>query len=869
MRFLRKVPALFFLSLLLTIAVPVVAQVNRTTGPSLQLIQKARTLYDAGNFAEVVAVLQQAAAAFEAEGDRLNQAMALSNLAATFAELKQWQAAENAITSSLFIVRELPQETSQQRILADTLDIQGKIKLERGDPQNALDAWTESGKVYQQLERKDKYIESQINKSQALQALGLYPRACSTLLEILNLKSEACEVLPEALQTLKNQPVSVENMRAMNSLGNVLRVTGQLQQSQEILSLSLEAATSLNANQQQAEIYLNIGNTARTLANQTGLEDEQRQAFENNALEAYKKATELATNPETKVQGKINRLSLFISQKDWKEAENLWQNLRWQEDKISANKAGIFAQINLAESLMELSQQTSKANLNYSEIEQILNQAKQQAQNLGDKRLQAYVLGSEGKFYQMQKQWLQAQQLTIAALTLAPAFESPEIAYQLLWQLGRIRNAQGDISAATAHYTQAVNILSSLRSELVTVNQDVQFSFKESVEPVYRELVGLLLKEKSPSPDKLKLARQTIESLQLAELDNFFRDACADAKPRPIDEIDPQAAVIYPIVLSDRLEVILSVPGQPLRHYTTNKNQEELEAVFKQSIVSMNRLSFTKERLSVAQQLYEWLVRPAEKDLEKSNIKTLVFVLDGYLRNLSLATLHDGKEYLIQKYSLAVTPGLQLIEPRPLNQVGITAIAGALTEARQGFAPLPAVASEIKEISAEISANVLLNEKFTSLELQGKIKAVSSPIVHLATHGQFSSNAADTFILTWDERVNVKQFDQLLRSRFEGEKTPIELLVLSACQTAAGDDRAALGLAGLAIRSGARSTLGTLWHVNDQSTAIFMAEFYRQLVELKTNKAMAVRNAQLKLLENPKFQHPYFWAPFILVGNWQ
>lgn len=869
MPFLKKATLLFFLSLLLTITLPVVAQVNPTAGPSLQLIQKARTLYDAGKFTEVVAVLQQAAAAFEAEGDRLNQAMALSNLAATFAELKQWEAAQNAITSSLSIVREIPDSTSQKRILADTLDNKGKIQLERGEAQNALDSWTESGKLYQQLEKQDKYIQSEINKSRALQALGLYPRACSTLLEALNLKSESCEVLPEALQTLKNQPASVENIQAINSLGNVLRVTGQLQQSKDILSFSLEAAKTLNATQQQAEIYLNLGNTSRTLANQPSLEDEQRKAFENEALEAYKKATELATKPETKIQGQVNQLSLLTKQKNWVEAEKLWQVLHSQKDKIYDKRAGIFAQINLAQSLMELRQQTSTLNLKDSEIEQILNQAKQQVQNLGDFKLQAYILSSQGKLYEMQNQWEKAQQLTTEALALAPAFESPEIAYQLHWQLGRIRNAQGDISAATAHYTQAVNILSSLRSELVTVNQDVQFSFKESVEPVYRELVSLLLKEKSPSPDKLKQARQTIESLQLAELDNFFRDACADAQPRLIDEIDPQAAVVYPIVLSDRLEVILSVPGQPLRHYTTQKSQEELQAVFKQSIASMNRLSFTKERLPVAQQLYEWLVRPAEKDLEKNNIKTLVFVLDGYLRNLSLATLHDGKEYLIQKYSLAITPGLQLIEPKPLNQEGITAIAGALTEARQGFAALPAVASEIKEISAEISANVLLNEKFTSSQIQEKIKAVSSPIVHLATHGQFSSNAADTFILTWDEQINVKQFDELLRSRFDGEKTPIELLVLSACQTAAGDDRAALGLAGVAIRSGARSTLGTLWHVNDQSTAIFMAEFYRQLAELKTSKAMAVRNAQLKLLENPKFQHPYFWAPFILVGNWQ
>jgi CHAT domain-containing protein len=163
----------------------------------------------------------------------------------------------------------------------------------------------------------------------------------------------------------------------------------------------------------------------------------------------------------------------------------------------------------------------------------------------------------------------------------------------------------------------------------------------------------------------------------------------------------------------------------------------------------------------------------------------------------------------------------------------------------------------------------LLNEDFVSGRLHDRIKAVSYPIVHLATHGQFSSNAADTFIVTWDQKVNVKEFDQLLRSRSRDQQQAIELLVLSACETASGDNRAALGLAGAAIRSGARSTAATLWQVNDESTAIFMAEFYKQLASYKTSKAEALRNAQLTLLKNRDYQNPYFWAPFVLVGNWQ
>ncbi|MBD3563410.1 CHAT domain-containing protein, partial [Planktothrix sp. FACHB-1355] len=413
----------------------------------------------------------------------------------------------------------------------------------------------------------------------------------------------------------------------------------------------------------------------------------------------------------------------------------------------------------------------------------------------------------------------------------------------------------------------------------VTIQSQVQFSFRESVEPIYRELVGLLLEGEGKVTDraKLKLARQTIESLQLAELDNFFQDACADVKARIIDEVDRTAAIIYPIILGDRLEVILSVPdrvaslqeNRSLRHYSTAKSKAELESIFKRARVSLRRTAFPQERLPLAQQLYDLLIRPAEKDLAASGVKTLVFVLDGYLRNLPMAILHDGQKYLIEKYSIALTPGLQLLEPRPLTQVRLRTLTGALTEARQGFPALPAVASEVEQISSAVPADTLINQQFITQELQAQINKIPFPVVHLATHGQFSSKASETFILTWDERINVKQLDLLLRSRSQEKKAPIELLVLSACETAAGDDRAALGLAGIAIRSGARSTLATLWQVNDESTSIVMAEFYRQLTKPGISKAEALRNAQLKLLRNPQYQNPYFWAPFVLVGNWQ
>lgn len=866
-RSLRKAILLFLISCLLSVAIPpAVAQIQ--SPPAVQLVRQARTLWEEKRFSEAVPLLQQAAVQFEKTGENLPLATALSNLAATYGQLALWEQAEQAVNSSLSVVRTEPKTPEQQRILAETLNIQGQLQLERGQTQNAIDNFDLSAKIFQQIDRKNQLFQVQINQSRAWETLGLYPRACKILLTSLMLENQTCAVSTADLATLKNQPISAEKVRAVHALGRVMRVLGQLENSQNLLLEALTAAQKLGIKQDEAAIYLNLGNTVRAKSNKPGLNTRQQADLEASALEYYDRSAAITVAKPLQIQAQLNKLSLLVDRTNWSEAEVLWRSLEPQTAQLGSDRAGLYAQINLAQSLMKLAQSPAKT-LSLSDVDKMLERSASPANTLGDKRIQAYILAARGKLSELQQQHQQAESFTNQALSLAPVFESPDIAYQLLWQLGRIRKAQGNTEGAIAQYTQAVNVLSSLRGDLVTVNPEVQFSFRESAEPVYRELVGLLLAEESPSQAKLKLARQTVESLQLAELDNFFRDACADAKPQSIEQIDPAAAVIYPIILSDRLEVILSIPGKPLRRYTTNKSQAELETAFRLAKNTIRPAAFPRDRLPPVQQVYDWLIRPAEADLTASGIKTLVFVLDGYLRNLPMAVLHDGEKFLLEKYSIALAPGLQLLTPKPLREVKLRVLAAALSEARQGFSALPGVKREIQEISAQIPATDLLNEDFVSGRLQERIKSLSYPIVHLATHGQFSSNAADTFIVTWDEKVNVKEFDRLLRSRTGDNQQPIELLVLSACETASGDNRAALGLAGAAIRSGARSTVATLWQVNDESTAIFMTEFYRQLAASKTSKAEALRNAQLTLLQNQEYKNPYYWAAFILVGNWQ
>jgi CHAT domain-containing protein len=231
-----------------------------------------------------------------------------------------------------------------------------------------------------------------------------------------------------------------------------------------------------------------------------------------------------------------------------------------------------------------------------------------------------------------------------------------------------------------------------------------------------------------------------------------------------------------------------------------------------------------------------------------------------------MAALHDGEQFLIQKYALAITPGLNLTDPRPLPQPARVLAAG-LTQSVQGFSSLPYVKTELQAIANLYKSNLLLNQDFQVSRLENTLKRGLFPIVHIATHGQFSSDLDDTFILAADGKLTLERLNQLLDPlRFRDE--PIELLTLSACQTAAGDDEAALGLAGVAVKAGARSALATLWFINDQASSKLVVAFYRHLRSPSVSRATALQRAQIHLLGDPNYQHPAYWAPFLLINNW-
>lgn len=777
----------------------------------------------------------------------IERALDLSNQALAHQARGQWTQAETAIEQSLGLVRSQDlTDLSTLRAYAQILNTYGSLQLSLGHPEAALSTWQETNDYYRQLDDTEGQLGSQINQAQALQTLGFYRRARGLLVTVAD--------------EVQDQPDSALKATSLRSLGGVLQIVGNLQLSQQLLEQSLAMTQTLQQPEESAKTLLVLANTLRALGQP------------DHAQDRYAEVLTLSQNPSNRLSAQLNQLNLLIETQQWSAAAALFPDLSHQLSSLEASRLSVYSKVNFVESGLTFNQQrpSDLSVIPINAMAELLAQGVQQARVLQDPRAESAALGQLGQLYSTTQQWPAAQQVTQQAEQLAEDINASDLGYQWQAQLGKIYRQQADKRRAIAAYTSAIDTLQPIRADLLATNTELQFSFKEKIEPLYRDLVSLLLEPEDVSQTTLKQARELIEDLQLAELENYFRAACIDAEFEQIDRIDATAAIVYPIILPDRLEVILALPEQPLKHYRTYLPQSELEQSVQQLFVSFNPALSDQRRLSISKQLYDWLIKPAVPDLTAGSIKTLVFVLDGVLRSVPMTALHDGEQYLVENYAVALTPGLSLLGPHFSDPKPLQALMLGVSESIQGFSSLPGVKTELEEISANIEqAQVFLNEDFTKNAFESQVQSTPYPILHLATHGQFSSDLDNTFVLAWDQKITLGELDSLLKDRRIQAANPIELMILSACQTAEGDDRATLGLAGLALKSGARSTLATLWAVNDDSTVKLMRQFYQRLSQADSmTKAEALQKAQISLIRSDQFSHPFYWSPFVLVGNW-
>ncbi|NEZ61631.1 CHAT domain-containing protein [Leptolyngbyaceae cyanobacterium CCMR0082] len=840
----------FCITLCLTVLLCVTVIPARANLTTVELIKRGQTAYGLGQYQSAVDLWQQVTQ----QGTALEQASGLSNLGLAYLQLGDYDGAAAVIAEALDYLELQPQSNQQQRILAQVLSAQGKLYMAQGQLNDALVVQRQATTAYEAVGDKAGVLRSQLNQAQILRVQGYYHQT------LIQLESIATDV--DAL------PDSSLKAAGLRQLGNALLLNGDTQGAVARLQQSLEVSKAIDSATETTGALLSLGN-----------------ADQAKSANYYQQAAAVAPTTSLRLQAQVNLIGLWIKAGNFQAARDLLPVVASDLKELPQGRNAITIRLNLANSLIK----ANGAVWENRKTAQLLAETLQQAHHLNDQQGQSYGLGYLGQLYESQQQWKNAAKVTQQALALAQGSGTDIALYQWQWQLGRILEAQGDIDGAIAAYTQALESLQKLRVDLIAASPDVRFSFREEIEPVYRQLVDLLLKADTASTqdkeNKLQQARNVLESLQVAELVNFFRADCVVTQTVDIEQVSSKAAVIYPIVLDDRVEVVFRLPGQSLNHRSAMVAKERVLNTLSRlqrsisypgvdlrsrsrnarfEVVADQPLTF----ITPAQQLYDWLIRPIEADLATADIDVLVFVLDSALRNVPMSVLHDGNQYLIERYPIALTPGLQLIDPEPLANRNIRALVAGLSDSVGEFPPLPNVDAEIEAIQAQVPSEVLLNQSFVEPNFASKLTTGRGSVVHLATHGEFSSELEDTFVLAWDGPLNANQLSALLQSGEISRDETIELLILSACETATGDDRAALGLAGVAIRSGARSTLATLWLVDDRGTSELMGSLYGELTSTNLSKAEILQRAQLKLLNNEDYQHPYFWAPFVLIGNW-
>jgi CHAT domain-containing protein len=767
----------------------------------------------------------------------------------------------------------------------------GDFAFQQGQFQQAITYWKQA---LPKTPEKGKKIELFIRLATAYRFFGLPENALQALKEALTLAQKSGEQIRQAI--------------VLTSISELHLLTGKLEVAKITADKSVEIARQFPWQPLVLANALNHRGTVWSLHENT-----------EDALQDYQESFILVqqhgSNIRLKATVLINQLRAILQAEnaDWLDDDWLDEALPTFEDAL-AQISQLPASYDKAMKLLSLAQMGIAIQREESietpsqfipTLSEIIHHALQLAHKLQDNRLQSYAYGYLGelseitgcfskvvfrKLTENKQQCFNALSLTRRALFFANKttsfnyFNSLDALYRWQWQMGRLLNVQGDVQKAIEYYQAAVKTLDKIRSALTSSYLVTAKGFRQSVQPVYFGLVDLLLQQATQAKKQRQQylrreAIRAIETFKQAELENYFKEDCITAsevnlatvinnteKKYPT-EFSDNTAVLYPIILPKRIELLLLFPNR-IEQKTIPVKKAHLKREIKKLRRSVEPLGgktlrqFDKNR---AYHLYQWLIQPIETELV--GIKTLVIVPHDILLTLPFAALYDGKhkQYLIEKpYTLVISLGFLSNPQVPSKKVEI--LLGGLSEAVGEFDALLHVQTEIDKIHHIYQGTApLLNSDFTINRLKEALKIIPYTVVHLASHAKFNRNPAQSFILTYeaDNKLTMKHLERLSQFRQE----PLELLTLSACQTAKSDDeRAALGLAGVAVKASARSVLATYWWVDDLATSKLMPAFYRQLQNV--SKAQALQNVQRHFLSQKEYEHPYYWAGFVLSGNW-
>lgn len=566
------------------------------------------------------------------------------------------------------------------------------------------------------------------------------------------------------------------------------------------------------------------------------------------------------------------------------------------------------------------------------------------AEKNGWSRAQSQMEGYEAEWYGQDGKIEQAIATALAAVQHAGNANAPDLAMKWESDLGRLLARQGQNDQAIEAYRRAVFHVSEIRNDIPVTYQNGKSSYTETLEPIYRGLADLLMREAaraSESEEEHGLLLETIntlEKLKQSEMEDYFNDRCALESAVASHESPPQGqpktgsvssslgratgktAILYPIIFADRMEVLLVNNGQ-IHHKTVPVSREQVTQAALALSKMLRKGGSYRQILNGSRQLYQWVLEPMEPQLRAAGVNNLIYIPDGKLRLAPLAVLYDGQRFAAENFSVMTNSGLQFSQAhgdvtangkallaglslpdgpsleqipnellygessndshsrgldgekmkttRQADAAEINALKSApnFREKAAKMLALPGVAEEIRALEDKLPNKTLLNQTFTSNNLEDGIQSGDFALLHISSHGYFGHSALNSFILTYDKALGVSEVERIMRLK-PGQGHHIDLVTFSACQTAAGDDRAPLGFSGIAIKANARNALGSLWPIDDKATKHFMKEYYTALAAANGNSAKALQEAQKAMIAFKSMSHPSYWAAFVLAGAW-
>lgn len=770
-------------------------------------------------------------------------------------------------------VYETTQDFSALAIVSENL---ARTYQQIGQTSEEIFYWEKAIAATQALGDRPKLGRLIAEQAQAYSRLGEHRRAIALLCgDTTENNAETCQP-NSALQIAETAKDITGQVTALGSLGEAYRLSGDSDKAREILNRGLDRSRELEDVTLQSAVLNSLGNTLASLAEVSYRRASEAKAqedteatsslqkkadnYNDEAIASFEASYQLALAQSWVLAEMRSLLSLIPAYEraaDLVAAQGRWQLALAALSQLPNSQVKAFAAIKLADFLEPLASRSSQILLNAKPPEpdvaaqstNLLNQALAIGKAIENPQVVAFALGKLGNLDERAGHYAMALERTQQAqLAAEQDLGTQESLYLWEWQRGRILFAQGNLTDATDAYRQAVDSLEQIRSDILNTSQDLQFDFRNTVEPIYRQYAQLKLKtvpggvkltKGEPAFNELDTTLVTLDSLKVAELQSYFANDCVIAPVTTrVDAVgDSEATAILSTAIlaangqlsdpndseSKQLAVIISLPDGSKKVAQTLTSPQQIEAeikTFRYTLESGGSQSIGEYNYAPSQQLYDWLIRPFERDL--TEIKMLVFVNDGLLRSVPMAALYDSqqKQYLIERFAVATTPSLTLTNPqrvpRPTSLSALLmGVSKETTTEGERFKKLPAVEQELMRIAAAFSdSKTLLNEDFSLSALKAALAKKEYRILHMATHGTFGFDPADNFVVMgakqkgeaseFNETLTISKLDELIRGVNDPTRKPVELLTLTACETAVGGDRSTLGLAGVAVRAGVR-----------------------------------------------------------------